>query len=267
MKGDAEMSIPVTSSTVPFDPNLASRIPALEYHYTEFKMGKTIQMRTEWFLAQLQWLSDNGFKTLTGEDLLRFVQGESRPPQKSCVLRFDLGQPAYRNYKEVIIPALERHSFHAIFFLLTNMIKDTGEDDYLCWGQLQEWEQAGLIEIGSHGVYHPDYRKLSLAARKWDAKESKRVIESKIGHPISFFAYPFDSVPDRPNLLLKPLGYNLAIAGYRPERSILFKELNPFALPCYYVYSGESTYPVITGSRGLTFGEMILKAVAHPKKK
>ena len=260
------MSTSGASPANPIDPTLASRIPALEYHYTEFKMGKTIQMKTEWFLAQMQWLSDNDFKTLTGEEVLHFVQGESRPPQKSCVLRFDLGQPAYQNYLEVIIPTLEKHSFHAIFFLLTNMIKDDCKEDYLCWSQLLEWEQAGLIEIGSHGVYHPDYRKLSLAARRWDAKESKKLIEAKIGHPISFFAFPFDSVPDRPNLLLKPYGNTLAIAVYRPERSMLFKDPTPYALPCYYVYSGEKTYPVITGSRGLTFGELILKAVAHSKK-
>lgn len=260
------MATSATSPAAPVDSTLASRIPTLEYHYTEFKMGKTIQMKTEWFLAQMQWLNDNGFKTLTGEELLHFVQGVSRPPQKSCVLRFDLGQPAHQNYHEVIIPALEKHAFHAIFFLLTNMIKDTCEDDYLCWSQIQEWEQAGLIEVGSHGVYHPDYKKLSLAARRWDARESKKLIEVKIGHPISFFAYPFDSVPDRPHLLLKPYGYTLAFAGYRPERSVLFKDTTPYALPCYYVYSGETTYPVITGSRGLTFGEMILKAVAHSKK-
>jgi peptidoglycan/xylan/chitin deacetylase (PgdA/CDA1 family) len=146
------------------------------------------------------------------------------------------------------------------------MIKDTAEEDYLWWDQIQEWEQSGLIEIGSHGVYHPDYRKISLTARRWDAKESKKIIEAKIGHPISFFGYPYDSVPDRPQLLLKPYGYTLAIAGYRPERSVLFKDSAPYALPCYYVYSGETTYPVITGSRGLTFGGMMLKAVAHPKK-
>ena len=97
-----------TPQTDPADTALASRIPALEYHYTEFKMGETIQMKTEWFLAQMQWLSDNGFKTLTGDDLIHFVQGDSRPPQKSCVLRFDLGQPALQNYQDVIIPALEK---------------------------------------------------------------------------------------------------------------------------------------------------------------
>jgi peptidoglycan/xylan/chitin deacetylase (PgdA/CDA1 family)/DNA-binding CsgD family transcriptional regulator len=263
--GDLEMAPSATQLSDPVDPSLATRIPVLEYHDTEFKMGPTLQMKTEWFLAQMQWLSDNGFFLLSGDDLIQFVQGDSRPPQKSCVLRFDLGQPALQNYQEVIIPALEKYSFHAIFFLLTNMIKDDCVDNYLCWSQLLEWEKAGLIEFGSHGVYHPDYKKLSLAARRWDARESKRLIEAMVGHPISFFGYPYDSVPTNPSALLKPLGYRLAFAGYRPERSVLFKDPTPYALPCYYVYSGEKSYPVITGTRGLTFGQMVLKAVA-PKK-
>jgi len=259
------MSTNPTPQAEPVDPSLASRIPALEYHYTEFKMGLTIQMKAEWFLAQMQWLSDNGFKTLTGDELVHFIQGDSRPDQKSFVLRFDLGQPSFQNYHDVIIPALQKYAFHAIFFLLANMIKDTSKDGYHGWSQLQEWEQAGLIEVGSHGVYHPDYKKLSLEARKWDAREGKRLIEAKIGHPISFFAFPYDSVPDHPNLLLKPFGYSLAFSGYRIERSILVKDSTPYALPCYYVYSGEKTYPVITGTKGLTFGEMILGAVAAKK--
>jgi hypothetical protein len=123
--GDPMMTPNSTPLTDPLGPILASRIPALEYHYTEFKMGPTIQMKTEWFLAQMQWLSDNGFKTLTSDDIIHFIQGDSRPSQKSCLLRFDLGQPALQNYQEVIIPTLEKYSFHAVFFLLTNMIKDT----------------------------------------------------------------------------------------------------------------------------------------------
>ena len=245
----------------PADPALANRIPMLEYHDSEYKMGATVQMKTAWFLEQMQWLSDNHFKTLTGEELIQFALGRARPPQKSFSLRFDLGLPVYQNFHDVIIPALERHSFHAFFFVLTNNIKDTCKDNYICWGQLQEWEQAGLIEVGSHGVYHPDYRKITATAWRWDAKESKRVIEAKLGHPISFLAYPYDSAPDRPAALLKPLSYQLAFAGPRAERSVLFKDSTPYALPCYYPYSNPKIYPAINGARGLTFGQMILGAV------
>ena len=77
--------------TLPGDSSLALRIPAIEYHDTEYKGGQTVQMTTAWFLAQLQWLSENGYHALSNEEILRFVQGEYQPPKRSCFLRFDVG--------------------------------------------------------------------------------------------------------------------------------------------------------------------------------
>jgi peptidoglycan/xylan/chitin deacetylase (PgdA/CDA1 family) len=246
---------------------LASRIPALEYHDSEYGSG-TIKMTTAWFLAQLQWLSDDGYKTLTGEEITQYATGNSRLPQKSCFLRFDLGVPVYKNFHEVILPALEKYSFHGIFFVLTSNIKETStaKDNFVCWSHLREWEQTGLIEIGSHGVNHPDFRKASTPTRLWEFGTSKRTIESKLGHPISLFSWPYDSVPNHPDILLKLFGYKLGFAGHRLERSITFKDPNPFALPCYYPYSSAKAYPLISTTNKLTFGQMIEAAVAVPQK-
>ena len=260
--------IPSATPSFPCSPasqkpcSLATRIPILEYHDTEFDMRPTIQMKTEWFLAQMEWLYENDYQTLNGEELLRFVRGEAQPQQRSVVLRFDIGLPAYENYTQVIVPTLEKYGFHAIFFVLTKAVKDDCVENYLCWSQLREWVDAGLIEVGSHGVDHPDYQEIKPNLREKDARESKQLIESKLSRPVLFFAFPYDSVPDRPGALLRPLGYELGFAGYRSERSVLLSDHNPYALPAYYVYSGEKTYPVITGTKGLTFGEMIEKAVA-----
>jgi peptidoglycan/xylan/chitin deacetylase (PgdA/CDA1 family) len=239
-----------------------ARVPAIEYHDTEYNGGALVRMRTEWFLEQMQWLSEHGFRTLTGEDFNGFVHGVWKPAQRACVLRFDLGQPTSRNTRDVIIPALRQYSFRALFFVLTSVIKEGPEDSCHTWDELREWERAGLIEVGSHGVYHPNYRKTGLAKCKWDARISKQVIETRLGHPISFFAYPYDSVPDHPDVLLKPLGYTLALRGHRKERSILFSDPDPYALPCYYPYSSERTYPVMSAAKGLTFGQMMEGAVA-----
>ncbi|MCS6992862.1 MAG: polysaccharide deacetylase family protein [Anaerolineales bacterium] len=249
--------------TLPGDPNLARRIPAIEYHDTEYKGGQTVQMTTPWFLAQMEWLNDNGYYTLNNEEMLRFVQGEYQPPKRSCFLRFDVGMPIYRNLQEVIVPTLVRYGFRATFFVLTSAIKESSNTNDVCWSHLREWEQTGLIEIGSHGVYHPDYRTASTATRVWDARESKRIIESQLGHPIRFFAFPFDSVPNNPGALLKLFGYQLGFAGNSriKDRSILFKDPNPYSLPCYYPYSYRKIYPQITGTARLTFGQMIEAAI------
>ncbi len=246
-----------------FDPSLALRIPAIEYHDTEYKGGQTVQMTTAWFLSQLQWLSDNGYHALSGEEILRFVRGEYQPPKRSCFLRFDVGMPIYKNLQEVIVPALVRFSFHATFFVLTSAIKETSRTNYVCWSHLREWEQTGLVEIGSHGVYHPDYRAAPTATRVWDARESKRIIETQLGHPIPFFCFPYDSVSNKPGALLKLFGYQLGFAGNsRPkDRSVQFKDPNLFSLPCYYPYSYKTIYPLMTGTAKLTFGQMIEAAI------
>lgn len=251
-----------TPSTEAAEPALASRIPVIEYHGTEYKMGSYIQMTSDWFRAQLQWLSENGYQSLTGEQLCDFALGAARPPKKSCAIRFDLGLAVAQNVQEALLPTLEMYGFRALFFVLTSAVKDESKENILTWSQLREWEGTGLIEIGSHGVYHPDYKKLNPAQRKWDAKTSKATIEANLGHPIAFFSFPYDSVPTKPELFLKPLGYKLAFTGYRPQRSVLFKDPNPYALPCYYPYSNQKIYPKIYGTKNLTFGQMIETAIA-----
>lgn len=245
------------------DPSLARRIPAIEYHDSEYKGAQTVQMTTAWFLSQLQWLSDNGYHALSNSEILRFVRGEYQPPRRSCFLRFDVGMPIYKNLQEVVVPALVKYSFHATFFVLTCAIKETSKANDVCWSHLREWEQTGLIEIGSHGVYHPDYRAAPTATRVWDARESKRIIETKLGHPIAFFCFPYDSVPNNPGALLRLFGYQLGFAGNSriKDRSIQFNDPNPFSLPCYYPYSYKKIYPLITGTAKLTFGQMMEAAI------
>jgi peptidoglycan/xylan/chitin deacetylase (PgdA/CDA1 family) len=262
------MKIDATPPANSVDSTLASRIPALEYHDTEYNGGTYIQMTAAWFLDQMKWLADNGFKTLTSQELLQYVLGNSHPPQNSCFLRFDLGLPVYKSFQEVIVPALVKYSFHAAFFVLTSNIKDTqpAKGNFICWSHLLEWEKTGRVEVGSHSVNHPDLRAAGTPTRLYELRESKRTIESKLGHPISLFAWPYDSVPNHPDILLKLFGYNLGFNGHRTERSILFKDPNQFALPCYYPYSGKTTYPLITTTNKLTFGQMIQAAVAIPKK-
>jgi peptidoglycan/xylan/chitin deacetylase (PgdA/CDA1 family) len=258
------MSLPANSQPV-----LGSRIPALEYHDTEYNGGVYIQMTAAWFLEQMQWLAENGFKTLTGPQLIQYVQGNFKPPQNSCFLRFDLGLPTYKSFQEVIVPALVKYSLRAAFFILTSSIKDVppAKGNFISWNHLREWEQTGCVEIGSHGVNHPDYRKAGTPTRLWDLGTSKRTIETRLGHPISLFSWPYDSVPNHPDVLLKLFNYALGFAGHRAERSILPKDPDAFALPCYYPYSGKKTYPLMTSTNRLTFGQMLQAAVALPLKK
>ncbi len=247
---------------------LAMRIPVLEYHNPSYFGGEMVKMTAEWFIEQLDWLYTYQFKTLTGVEILEFIAGSYQPPIKSVVLRFDLGFPKYDENANIVIPALRRLDFHALFFLIVPSITDdcTHPDDKICWEDLKNWEDEGLITVGSHGMDHPDYAEISKSDASDDAGVSKRILEEKLGHSINLFAYPFDSAPDRPGDILQPLKYSAGFSGSAlfQDRSAVFGSQLYWEIPSYYPYSGDSYYPIITTAwphTGFTFPDLILEAI------
>lgn len=255
---------PPTSTPTKEGPR-AKRIPILEYHHSEFvSHADKVNMTTEWFLEQMAWLDQNGFTTLSAEELIAFVDGLDSPPEKSVVLTFDIGTAKADNFRQVIIPALRQYGYKALFFVLINAISDDGAANTLTWSDLREWQQEGLISVQSHGVYHPDYQDLTYDQKLWDSKTSFEVITQEVGESPLILAYPYDSVPQDAERLMQEVGYQLALAGHRLERSVLFGDPDRFALPRYYPYSNEEAYPVLSDGYGWTFPEMMLAAISEP---
>jgi N-acetyl-anhydromuramyl-L-alanine amidase AmpD/peptidoglycan/xylan/chitin deacetylase (PgdA/CDA1 family) len=243
----------------------AKRIPVVEYHDSEYQMAKNlIIMTTEWFQEQMDWLDQNDFVTLNAEELVGFVNGTYSPPERSVVLTFDVGTGEAENFKEVIIPALKEHHFTALFFVLINAITEDGSNNTVTWSDLREWQEAGLISVQSHGVYHPDYQLLNFNQMLWDAKTSFDIISEKVGIAPLIFAYPFDSVPEEKNLVMEKAGYQIALAGHRLERSVLKEDPDRYALPRYYPYSNPDYYPILSDGHGWTFSELMLASIIEP---
>ncbi|MEW6568320.1 MAG: N-acetylmuramoyl-L-alanine amidase [Chloroflexota bacterium] len=250
-------------TATPFIP--ASRLPILEYHDTQFNMANgQVSMTTTWFLEQMQWLQDNGFVTLTADQLLGHLDGSYDPPQRSVVLTFDIGQPHADNYQDVIIPALRQHGFHALFFVVTNFITEDGANNSVTWSMLRQWRDEGLIAVQSHGVYHPDYTLISFGEMLWDARTAYDLIAQQMGEAPMIFAYPFDAAPDNPQLVMQRAGYQAAMSGHRNDRSVHRQDPDRYALPRYYPYADPDLYPILVGAEGWTFPEMMLQAIAEP---
>jgi peptidoglycan/xylan/chitin deacetylase (PgdA/CDA1 family) len=236
----------------------AARIPIIEYHHSTYRMSDEIMMTTEWFQEQMRWLADNGYHTLTAMELVRFLDGGAVPAQ-SAVITFDIGTPQEDNYAQVVIPALRKYHLHAIVFVVTGMIADScGADNMVCWQELLQWSEEGLISVESHGVNHPDYATLSTEAQRWDAQTSKAVIEANIGRPVEGFAYPYDSFNDGAARVVQALGYQFAVAGNtRGDRAVQLSDPDRFHLPRLYPYSNPRIYPMMYGTPDRTFDQLV----------
>ena len=242
----------------------AIAIPIIEYHSPNFNMNPQVQMQPAWFSEQIQWLADNGYTTLSADDLVSYVNGELSFPERSIVLSFDLGTAQYSDYADIVIPLLRQHGFKAVFFILVNnsVVRDdcSHPENVFCWDDLRGWVNEGLVSIGSHGMTHPDYATISADAIRQDMTQSKQILEEKIGQPVVVLAYPYDSAPTTAQQILQASGYVLGIAGNnRPGLGATVNDPQRYYLPRLYPYSSPGLYPLLYAYK-VTFGEAVSAA-------
>jgi peptidoglycan/xylan/chitin deacetylase (PgdA/CDA1 family) len=254
-----------TATPTPKLADPARHIPIIEYHYSTYNVDNRVMMTSAWFENQMKWLADNGFTTLSALDLVAYLNGGAFP-QKSVVLTFDIGTAQKANFTNEIIPTLEKYNFTALFFLLVNdsVVTDScASSDKFCWDDLRRWQQDGTISIESHGIRHADYDNLTRDQMSSDAGGAYETISAKVGTPPLGFAYPYDSIPSQSPGVIQSLGYQFAVGGNtRSNRSVSVMESDRFSLPRIYPYSNLSIYPIIGGSNGLTFSQILTRIIA-----
>lgn len=130
---------------------------------------------------------------------------------------------------EKALPVMDRHGFHATFFLSANQdsthdLWNNHVDDWwkIDWRDddvemLRELVRHGH-EIGSHSVsHHPEMLKLAERS-DFEARESKRLIEGWIGTKVSSFCYPFYWSHAYLANAVKNVGYDQARGGGTPPQ-------------------------------------------------
>jgi hypothetical protein len=69
--------------------------------------------------------------------------------------------------------------------------------------------------------------------------------------------------------VIQSLGYQFAVGGHtRPDRSVEVRDADRYSLPRVYPYSNLAIYPIIGGSNGETFDQLVMSfiwgQVTHP---
>jgi peptidoglycan/xylan/chitin deacetylase (PgdA/CDA1 family) len=176
--------------------------PILNYHSVgAADRASPIDLTAAEFEQQLDWLSAAGYRTLT---LAQVAQ--RRDTANGVVLTFDDGS---EDALRVVLPALRKRGMRGTFFVITGLVGTAG---YLDWEGVRALEKAGM-EIGSHTVHHARLPDLPREKAREELVESKRALESRLGHPVELLAYPYNSLRRATVSLAKEAGYRIAVAG------------------------------------------------------
>lgn len=166
------------------------------------------------FAAQMKYLHDSGYRTLSLEEATRQLESPTAELGKQVVITFDDG---YRNFYSDAFPALRRFAFTATVFLPTAFIGNQALQfkgkTCLTWAEVSELRKHG-VAFGSHTVNHPQLWDLSLPAIDSELRISKETIEDKLGCPAVSFAYPY-AFPQDDTGFTNKLRDALRNAGYK----------------------------------------------------
>lgn len=209
--------------------NRAAFPVVLMYHDIKAEPLNTFDVTRDDFSAQLDWLREKGYRTLSLEDFVSGVKKQSFP-EKSVLITFDDG---YEGIYLYAAPELRKRNMHATFFIITETIDKALEGyPYITMKQLTELAEEPLFSIGSHTMRHPFLTKLSLQEQIEELTRSKTNLETLTGRPVLALAYPYGDYDASVIAALKESGYQ---AGFAVNDRGMANEPARYSIPRIYM--------------------------------
>lgn len=163
------------------------------------------------FAAQMTYLKENGYVTISIDQLHQFMDFNDQLPPKSVLITFDTAQ---RWVYELALPLLLKYQFRAALFVPTQSI---GKPDTLTWPELARMAEAGF-DIGTSGqttrslITNTDNVKTEVWLNTIEKEISSAVktIKNRLNLACPYFAYPDGETNDMLISILKQYGFTHA---------------------------------------------------------
>jgi peptidoglycan/xylan/chitin deacetylase (PgdA/CDA1 family) len=206
----------------------AAAAPILMYHYISDpppgsdKYRLALSVTPVHFDAQMSYLKQAGYRTITLYALYDYLTQGKPLPEKSIILTFDDG---YMDAFTLAMPILQKHGFVGTFFILTGPADRGGAGGYLTWEQIRAMTAAGM-DIELHSREHYDLRNRSNDFLVNQIAGGKEAIEAHIARPVRWFAYPsgrYDAAVERVLASAGFWGAATTIPGRNHTTSALFE--------------------------------------------
>lgn len=159
-------------------------VPVLMYHSIAYEKGNDLRVPKELFEQEMKYIRDNGYNTMTLDQLYSCISNNVPAPPKSVVITFDDGyQDNYTN----AFPILKKYGLKATVFVITDTVDKN--NSYMTSAELRELQNGG-IDIESHTAGHDDLSQLSYDAQMKTLLTSRVFLEKLLGKKVRYIAFP-----------------------------------------------------------------------------
>lgn len=190
------------------------------------------------------WLKQEGWQTISLQDVWDARQKKKKLPKKSVLLTFDDG--ALSSYTRVF-PLLKQYKYFAAFAIPTSWINGNTKDAYeaygqnslMSWDQMREMQRSGLVEFVSHsdnmhkGILANPQQSMQPAAitRQFlpkyqryesdqayqnrvveDLQQSKKILDTELGIDTRAIFWPYGAVTKESEELAEKAGLPMSFS-------------------------------------------------------
>lgn len=226
----------------PEDP--AFKVPVLTYHrLCSDEYAETLtEQQSLWtsesrFREQMKYLHDEGWITLTLDELYMWYNGDIEVPKKSVVITFDDG---HYNVVKYGCPILREYGQNATIFVIggdpydvtdkEREIEPIGWDMYPSLAE--EWPELN-VQSHSYKIHRNSNVDPVIYGMSYDDIvadfDTQDELYGKFGYDFEYFAYPYGYYTDDLTKVLEDRGYKMAFLY--GEAAYAKRENNPYLIP------------------------------------
>ena len=155
-------------------------VPVLNYHQINDIDRNVLTVTAEQFEAQMRYLFEEGYQAITPDEMLDAWENGAPLPERPVVITFDDGYAD--NYRNAF-PVLRRYGMKATIFLITDYVSLYPK--YLTWEQVQDMQQSGMVNFGSHTLSHMTLTEAGSPQEiRHQLEGSKQAIEWRLKKPV-----------------------------------------------------------------------------------
>ena len=221
-------------------------VPVLMYHHllpkntTSLYRNNEIVTFTEDFEAQMRWLRDNGFESISPAAFTNWYEDGVPLPEKPVMITFDDGYMSNFTYA---YPILRQYGFSAVIFSVTGKIAEQPVNfsehriDMLDADSMHKGGDVFYYASHTHALHHLVGKHSALVASDGvsvaaDLRESFLALSAFPSADTTLFAYPYGNYSDGVEDILKAAGVRFA---FRAAAGTLTRNTPRYELPRYPV--------------------------------